>query len=118
MGKPSWQETKRFRSVKAEALTPHFAALDKLFGEHGINSSRLFNHNEVRLSPGENTYDSLACKRLIHKNNVQAFLCTVVSLYKNFQQRNILIIRIQGMSPMLVTRKMGSKLEVICSVVI
>ena len=50
--------------------------MDKLVKEHGIDSSRLFNLDEVEFSPGKDTEDSLACKRLIHKNGAQDFMCS------------------------------------------
>lgn len=69
--KPLRLEANRLRAVNAQALTTHFATMEKLVNEYGIDSYRLFNLNEFGVSPVKDTDGSLACKRLMHKNGVQ-----------------------------------------------
>ena len=81
-GKPLRQEAKRFRAVNAESLTTHFATIEKLIAEHNIDSSRLFNLDEVGVSPGKDADGQLACRRLMHMSGGQDFITADFS-YEN-----------------------------------
>ena len=72
--KPLRQEAKRFWAINAESLTTHFAIIERLITEHSIDSSLLFNLDEVGVSPGKDADGNLACRRLMHKNGGQDFI--------------------------------------------
>ena len=49
--------------------------MEKLVKDNSIDSSRLFNRDEVEVSLGKDADGNMACKRLMHRNGVQDFIC-------------------------------------------
>ena len=81
-GKPLRQEAKRFRSVNMEALTTHFASVEKRIKDNDIDASRIFNLDEVEVKPDRDASGKLSCKRLMPRKGVQDFI-TCAFYYQN-----------------------------------
>ena len=50
--KPLRQEALRFNAVNGDALTTHFAIIEKIIREHQIDASRIWNCDETGATPG------------------------------------------------------------------
>lgn len=61
--RPTRQESKRYDAVNDEVLTTHFAVVEKLLREHGIDASRLWNLDETGRTPSRDFSDTASRRR-------------------------------------------------------
>ena len=73
-GRPLSQESKRFAAVNMESLSPHFGTIEKLVNDNDMDASRIFNLDEVGISPNKDASRRLACKRIMPRRGNQDFV--------------------------------------------
>lgn len=93
-GKTLLQEEKRFRSVNMEALTTDFATVERYINDNHTDASRIFNLDEVGVTPDREVSRKLCGKRLMPREGVQD-LTTCEFSYEN-RVTKMLIINVSG----------------------
>ncbi len=68
--KPDRQEGKRFAAANAEALTTHFATLEKLIKEHGLDAARIWNLDETGGTPGKDVSGVCTSRRFLRRGGI------------------------------------------------
>ena len=73
-GRPLSQESKRFAAVNMESLSTHFGTIEKLLNNNEIVASRIFNLDDVGISPNKDASGRLTCKRIMPRRGNQDFV--------------------------------------------
>ena len=67
--RPLRQEGQRWSSVNAEALTTHFACIEKLVKDYNIDTARIWNLDETGGTPGRDVVSNTSVKVVTRRNS-------------------------------------------------